>query len=227
MSQRWVGGAFTRIARKSYSTTFPNSETPILEGEGFVVPPLGGDGTVSNIGNTFVASSPGLGYGTEVAAQNNFLDSVAWLRGSFPANHKITANIRFLGGITGTQECELLLRCSVSPTGRGMFYECNLAKDGAYAGVVQINGDGTFTQGPTVSPGGFADNSTFTAQIVGNVVTTTLNGVQLQQLNLLTTFPNNPLIVRGVPGMGFFLNANGGSTNAKSYCFSSWSAVAL
>lgn len=208
--------------RTSYLTSFSKTETPIFEGGNWVGSGFGGF-------NTAVAVSGNLAFATQVD-NGNFNDSISFLTGGFPANQRASGTIHLTGsGITGgaAQEVEILLRASISSSGDSIHYECNLAYNGAYAGVVRLNGDGTFIQGPTVAPGAFADGSVFTAQIVGSVVTTFLNGVQLQQLDMLTTFNTKPLIASGCPGMGFFRDAQGGTTTPNAYCLSQWQALSL
>ena len=88
-------------------------------------------------------------------------------------------------------------------TARG--YECNFAYDGQYAEIVRWNGakfkhmnKGDFTYLVRGSiPGGLPEGNTVAASVIGNVVTSYVNGVQL-----LTATDNT--FANGQPGMGFW-----------------------
>jgi hypothetical protein len=108
-----------------------------------------------------------------------------------------------------THEVEILLRWSDSAH-NAHGYECNLAYNGAYAEIVRWNGAlGSYTyvapQG-SGGPGAVHDGDVFSAQIVGNTITTYLNGKQINSATDTTFATGNPGIAfyRGASGCGSF-----------------------
>lgn len=202
----------------SYSTTFPLTENPISEGGRWIH-----QGTPWAV----VATGGGVAYGTQ-PGDGAYTDSYAHLSG-FPPNQMATATIHLNAGLSpgGTREVEIHMRWADSASSaRG--YECNLAYNGAYAEVVRWNGPlGSYTyvsaQG-SGGPGAVHDGDVFKAQIVGNVITTWLNGRQLQHVDVSSI--GGTLWTDGDPGMGFWRGA-GASATPGDYGFSSFSASSL
>jgi len=202
----------------TYSTDFPLTENPISEGGHWIH--LGTPWSV-------IATGGGVAYGTQ-PGNGAYTDSYAHLSG-FPPNQSATATIHLDAGFSpgGTREVEIHLRWADSASSASG-YECNLAYDGAYAEVVRWNGPlGDYTyvspQG-SGGPGAVHDGDVFKAQIVGTVVTTWLNGKELQQVDVASI--GGTVWTDGDPGMGFWRGA-GASATPGDYGFSSYSATSL
>jgi hypothetical protein len=201
-----------------YSTHFPATENPISE-----------DGHWIHLGApwSLVATSGGVAYGTQ-PGDGAYTDSYAHLSG-FPPDQSVTATIHLAAGFSpgGTREVEIHLRWADSASSaRG--YECNLAYNGGYAEVVRWNGPlGDYTyvssQG-SGGPGAVHDGDVFKADIVGTVVTTSLNGHQLQHVDVASI--GGMVWTDGNPGMGFWRGA-GASATPGDYGFSSYAATSL
>ncbi len=201
-----------------YSTDFPLTENPISEG-----------GHWTHLGTPWavVATGGGVAYGTQ-PGDGAYTDSYAHLSG-FPPNQSVTATIHLNAGLSpgGTREAEIHLRWADSASSASG-YECNLAYNGAYAEVVRWNGPlGDYTyvsaQG-SGGPGAVHDGDVFKAEIVGTVITTWLNGQQLQHVDV--AFIGGMVWTDGNPGMGFWRGA-GASATPGDYGFSSYAATSL
>ncbi len=191
------GGAVT------YSTHFLATENPISEGGHWIH--LGAPWSL-------VATGGGVAYGTQ-PGDGAYTDSYAHLSG-FPPDQSVTATIHLAAGFSpgGTREAEIHLRWADSASSaRG--YECNLAYNGGYAEVVRWNGPlGDYTyvspQG-SGGPGAVRDGDVFEAQIVGTIITTWLNGHQLQHVDVASI--GGTVWTDGDPGMGFWRGAGCGA----------------
>jgi hypothetical protein len=198
----------------SYSTSFDLTESPISE-----------NGAWAHVGLdwTVVKTTNGLAIGTQVGGINSFDDSYAYLSG-FGSNYKLSAVVHKDPMVDSSvpHEVELLLRWQdAAHNARG--YECNLSFSGLYAEIVRWNGaygDYTYiTPMGSGGPGNVHDGDVFSAQIVGNTITTYLNDVKLAEATDST-------FTTGNPGIGFY---RGGSTGAfdGDYGFTSFSASSL
>ncbi len=193
-------------ATQNYSTNFDGNENPISEG-----------GVWSHVGLdwTKVATSNGIAYGTQTGT-GGYDDSYAVLSG-FSPNQSASAKVHLIGSIDSScsHEVELLLRSADSArSARG--YECNLSFDGGYAQVVRWNGPiGDFTVLGGGSFSGLKDGDTFSASMIGNVITLSVNGAAITRVtdNTYTT---------GNPGIGFFRRDCGAGTD---FGFTSFSAT--
>jgi hypothetical protein len=202
----------------SYSTNFPLTESPISEAGHWIH-----RGTPWAL----VDTAGGVAYGTQ-PGDGSYTDSYAHLSG-FPPDQTVTVTVHLNAGLSpgGTREVEIHLRwADTSNSARG--YECNLAYNGGYAEVVRWNGPlGSYTyvspQG-SGGPGAVHDGDVFKAQIVGNVITTWLNGRQLQHVDVSSI--GGTVWTDGDPGMGFWRGA-GASATPGDYGFSSYSASSL
>jgi hypothetical protein len=199
----------------SYSTNFDRTEAPISEN---------GMWTHAGLDWTLVNTAGGFAFGTQSGSTGNggYDDSYAYLSG-FPPNQSVSTVIHLEGGISAVSaEAEILLRwADSSHFARG--YECNLSHNGSYAEIVRWNGpigrqnsDFTYVARGGV-PSGVRDGDVFSAKIVGNTITSYLNGVQLAS-GTDNTYPD------GNPGMGFFWR---GQQGLSKYGFSSFSATGL
>ncbi len=212
-------GGSTGTAPVTYTTNFDLTESPISE-----------NGAWTHLGQdwTTVATSGGFAYGTQALTPRSgasiYNDSYAYLTTPFPPDVSVSVTIHLPAGIdtSTSHEAEILLRWADGQhTARG--YECNLSYSGAYAEIVRWNGPlGNYTyMTPQGSGGGHVphDGDVFKAQIVGNTMTTYLNGVQL---NTAT----DSMFTTGQPGIGFYRGANGAGS-IGDYGFSSFTATSL
>jgi hypothetical protein len=194
----------------SYRTVFPLTENPISEG-----------GVWVNVGLdwTFVQTGGGLAFGTQTGS-GGFNDSYAHLTG-FPPNHTAYGIIH-IGSPTGgiNHEVEILLRWHDSAhVAQG--YECNIAYNGQYTTIVRWNGPlGSFTNLAQITSGVPTPHTgdIFSAVIIGNKISSYLNGV------LLATATDSTYAT-GNPGMGFFRSAVSGPAN--DVAFSAYGAQGL
>jgi hypothetical protein len=194
-----------------YSTSFDQTEAPISES---------GAWHRANNPWTNVNTANGIAFGTNGPA-NAFDDSYALLSG-FGPNQQATAVVARSPSLnTGVNhEMELLLRFSDSST-TAQGYEC-LFNAGGVVQIVRWNGAlGDFTVLPTTGPGGIGGDlnsgAVIKATIVGNVISTFINGVLMAQAtdNTYST---------GQPGIGFFTRPGGNSAN---FGMTSYSATTL
>ena len=184
-----------------YATSFDLTENPISECGHWPV-----QGGLTGLDWTNVRTGGGLAFGT-LTGLGGYEDSIALLSG-FAANQRVTATVHFTSNrsaATGTHEVELILRGSYTAHVQHL-YECNLGYAGAtgwYSQIVRMNGAiGDFTDITTsVSPlPDIKDGDVFTAEIVGSVISTYVNGVK-------TTTATDATHATGQPGIGFFWRA--------------------
>jgi hypothetical protein len=186
----------------SYSTEFDLTESPISESASW-----------HHVGLDWaqVVTANGMAFGTQTGS-GGFDDSYAYLV-NFTQDHSASGVVHIEPGINTatTHEVEILLRwADTEHTARG--YECNFAYDGQYAQIVRWNGaKGDFTPLQNAPlPGGLHEGDTVSASIVGNLITTYVNGVQLSTITD-NTFPN------GQPGMGFWRGAPSSPQNDVAF----------
>jgi hypothetical protein len=173
---------------------------------------------------TRVATSGGLAYGTQTG-KNGFDDSYAYLSGSFPANQSASAVIHLEPGITAAYaEVEILLRWTDSAH-NATGYECNLAYNGQYAEIIQWLGpigkqksDFKFISSGNTVVGGVHDGDVFQADVVGNVITSRLNG------KVIATAIDNTIPSGGAPGIGFYAE---GAAVGRKFSFSRFSRLGI
>jgi hypothetical protein len=198
-----------------YSTNFDLTELPILEA---------GNWHHTGLEWAAIGTANGLAYGNQALASRpeseHYDDSYAYLSG-FPGNHRATATVHRSSIDTGcTHEVELLLRWSdAAHNARG--YECNLAYDGSYAGIVRWNGPyGDFTLlGNGTVAGGTHDGDVFSAEIVGSTITVRLNGS-------VVVSASDSVWTDGNPGIGLYRGLSGCGTQ-QDYGFASFAATSL
>ena len=198
----------------SYSTNFALTENPISEGGTWIT------GKAVGLDWADVRTQPGLAFGTQNGS-GGYNDSLAILKGTWGADQSASAVVHSVnpsGSIT--EEVEILLRFAIGPhSARG--YEINfraLNSADSYTQIVRWNGPlGNFTY--LDSRGGSAygvkDGDTVKATIVGNTITSYINGVAKLSVTD-STFSS------GSPGMGFYLQSASG-VNAD-YGFKSYTA---
>jgi len=191
------------IGARNYTTNFDLTENPISEG---------GVWRRANNVWTNVRTANGIAFGTN-GALDTYDDSYALLTGFGPDQQAEAVVFRSPGLVTTgtTHEMELLLRFSDDAnSSRG--YECLFN----YAGGVQIvrwdGALGSFTVLNTTGPGGLGrdlvSGDVIRATIVGNVISSYINGV-LRAQAIDSTFAT------GQPGIGFFTRPAGVADNAN------------
>lgn len=175
---------------KTYQTQFDGTENPISEG-----------GAWSHVGTSWtkITTANGMAQGSQaVPRANHYDDSYAVLSG-FGPDHRASAVIHKGSSVDSScaHEFEILLRWSDSATS-AKGYEVNLNFDGSYQQIVRWNGPyGDFTVLGGNAYRALKEGDTFEAAIVGNVITTYVNGIQVSQVTDNTYTSGNP-------GMGFF-----------------------
>jgi len=214
-----IGSASVTVAASGgtaqYSTDFNLTESPISEG---------GAWQQMGVDWTRVITANGLAFGTQ-PGNGGFNDSYAYLAGDFAANQSASAVIHLESGLSGGYyEVEILLRWRDSAhfsTG----YECNLAYNGQYAEIIIWPGAyGTdksqfkwVSSGNPVA-GGVHDGDVFQADIVGNVITSRLNG------KVIATGVDSSIPSGGAPGIGFYAE---GMAASQKFSFSKFSGGSL
>jgi hypothetical protein len=185
---------------------------------------------------TDIVTSGGEAYGTQDGlASPEFNDSVACrAAGQYPPNQYVRAVVQKDPGITGIQEIELYVRCTIGPH-RINGYEMLWAHDGAYSGVVRWDRASPFGAGYGDGFVGVATGpSGFTPLVTGDVVEMYIEGVDITVLVNGVVFMtaditeaeaeggvSTVVYMTGQPGFGMFRKNNGGSTNPQSFDISS------
>jgi hypothetical protein len=198
-----------------YSTDFGLTESPISDG---------GAWRQAGLDWTRVITANGFAFGTQ-SGTRGFDDSYAYLTRTFPANQSATAVIHLEAGITSLYaEVEILLRWrdgAHDSTG----YECNLAFNGQYAEIIKWPGplgtqssQFTFISRGNPVAAGVHDGDVFQADVIGNVITSRLNG------RVLATGTDTSLPSGGAPGIGFYCE---GAPCSQKYSFTQFSATGL
>jgi hypothetical protein len=74
---------------------------------------------------------------------------------------------------------------------------------------------------------GVQDGDTFSAQIIGNDITVTMTRAGVSTVIASATDNSGDPFVAGNPGMGFFIQTNGGPPDPQSFSFTSFTAEGL
>jgi hypothetical protein len=199
----------------AYSTDFNLTESPISEG---------GKWKHAGLDWTNVITAGGLAFGTQ-NGNGGFDDSYAYLAASFPANQSASGTIHLEAGITAAYaEVEILLRWTDS-THNSTGYECNLAYNGQYAEIIKWPGPlGTqksqfkFISSGNAVAGGVHEGDVFQADVIGNVITSRLNG------KVIATGMDSSIPSGGAPGIGFYSE---GAPASPKFSFTQFSAKGL
>jgi len=214
----------------SYSTTLSTPEGTLSEGGIWL------SGGVTALDWTDFAVSGGFAVPKQSTSSPNFDDSVVILD---PAKFNIGPNQyasavihRSANGLSGSVECELLLRATFGPHFMTA-YEINLNFDGGYLEVINVGGVTSGARGTVLGDFqmqnfgsvGFAiaDGDFFEAQIIGSLVS-----VWLTHASTRTQYVNNfdvttlaaTYFATGSIGFGNYLAGT-------DYCFTSWSGTKL
>ena len=202
----------------SYSTGFDLTENPISEGGAWAQ-----GGKTTGLDWTDVRTSGSIAYGTQTGS-GGYDDSISLLSG-FGPNQRISGVIQFTGSrsnSTDSHEVELILRGSYSAHTQHL-YECNIGYSGASGWYMQImrqygvNGDYTEITSNVRSIPEIHNGDTFTAEVIGNVINSYINGVKIRTATDST-------IRTGQPGIGFFWR---GTEKVSDFAFSSITVTEL
>lgn len=200
--------------RRTYTTRFPLAENLISERGNWI------GGKSVGLDWADVATTPGRAFGLE-SGSRGYDDSVALLTGSWGPNQTVQATVYSANQNDKiSEEVELRLRSALSAhsaTGYEINFRCLKTKD-AYSEIVRWNGPlGSFTylQQLKGAQFGVANGDVVKATIVGNVITTYINGIQVGRATDST-------YATGQPGIGFFLQ--GASGVNRDYGFASFTA---
>ena len=182
---------------RTYFTNFPLTEKPILEDGNWI------NGRAVGIDWADIRTTPAFAFGTE-SGDVRYDDSTALLTGAWGPNQTAQATVHTVSPNDKTyEEVELRLRSTLSAhkaTGYEINFRCSKTPN-AYTQIVRWNGRfGSFTilKAGQGSKFGVADGDVVRATIVGNVIKSYINGVQMLQ----TT---DDTYQSGNPGMGFYL----------------------
>lgn len=188
----------------SYSTSFPSTENPISE-EGRWV-----NGLATGLVWANVRSSGGKAFGTQDGA-GNFDDSIAYLTGSWGPDQTVQATVVTPSGFAG--EVEVLVRWNItanSATG----YEVNCSA--SYTEIVVWEGNfADFGLLSHVNTAACINGAVLKVTVVGNTITSFINGTQMAQVTD-TTWGT------GHPGIGFY---NGGAGTNSNWALTNYSAT--
>jgi hypothetical protein len=209
------GGGPSGGGPTAYTTEFDLTESPLAQA---------GAWRHAGLDWTDVVTSGGLAYGSQMG-DRGFDDSYAYLAGVFPPNQSASATIHLESGITAAYaEVEILLRWrdgAHDSTG----YECNLAFNGQYAEIIKWPGplgkqksDFKFISSGNAVAGGVHDGDVFQADVIGNVITSRLNG------RVLATATDSSLPSGGAPGIGFYSE---GAPASQKFSFTKFAGMGL
>ncbi len=214
MSRTVLTASAAEPTRGTYTSRFQVAENPISERGNWI------NGRSAGVDWASVATAGGRAYGLESGA-GGYDDSVALVRGNWAADQSAEATVYAVNPNDKiSEEVELRLRSTLSAhsaTGYEINFRCLKTKD-AYSEIVRWNGPlGSFTylQQLRGAQYGVASGDVVKAAIVGNVITTYINGVQVGRAI-------DDTYATGQPGIGFFLQ--GASGVNSDYGFTSFTA---
>jgi len=181
---------------RTYTTSFPLTESPISEGGNWI------NGATTGIDWGDVSTTPGKTHPHPGPAR--YADATALLTGTWGPN-QIAQAIVYVNNAFNFPEVEFRLRSSLSPhVCNGYEITFSLAPN-SYLLIVRWNGPlGNYTvlSNPSGAQYQAKAGDTVKATIAGNVITAYKNGVQMGQATDTTYTTGNP-------GMGFNEQANG------------------
>ena len=201
---------------RTYATMFPLSENPISEGGNWE------NGKAVGIDWADVGTAHGHVFGLE-SGSTGYDDATALLTGRWEPDQSAQATVYSEHPNDNIyEEVELRLRSSLSShwaSGYEIIFRCSKTKD-AYSEIVRWNGPlGSFTYLAHLvgAQYGVTNGDVVKATIVGHVITSYINGVQVAQAV-------DGAWGIGSPGVGFFLE--GASGVNRVYGFTSFVASA-
>lgn len=199
-------------ATASYTTTFPLTESPISEGANWT------NGLSAGFDWSNVSTTPGLAFGTQTGV-DGFNDSLAVLRGTWGPDQAATGTVYTVNQVAGDvfEEVEILLRFQITPhSARGYEINFSMRSDGAYTQIIRWDGPlGVYALLDSRAVPALQTGDQVAASIVGNTITTSINGAEIFHVTDNTFTDGNP-------GLGFYLQ---GATGVNGdYGFSCYSA---
>lgn len=203
-----------------YTTTFPLTENPISESNGWVNGFQVGRAWSDVLTASGSAQASVINAGGAAAPDGPFDDSIAHRTG-FPANHGAEAILSVAGGYSPgvSHECEILLTFKITNR-KASGLEASYGITASTIVLVWWKGDpDDFVVIDTIEVGGFADNDVMRATLVGDNVFHHKNGVLVGTTTGITALA----LPQGNPGVGFW--ARNGATLA-SYKIKDWKAFA-
>jgi len=213
----------------SYTTSFPSTQNPILEGGNWVGGSSAGGSLWGNVQTT--GGSPGFAFG--VSEPTQYGDPTAIVTGTWGPNQTVTGTVKINTTPSGTccHEIELRLRMTISSNSiTGYEAYCSVMPSQPYCHVARWNGrNGSYCNIEASGPSTYlVNNDVFKATITGTsptVITVYRNGTQIMQAtdtgqNCSPGGAAGPFTT-GNPGMGFYDNQD---NNWSFFGWQAWSA---
>ena len=194
---------------QSYTTNFPNTESPINEGGHWI------NGATTGLDWGDTSTTPGQTHDHSGPAR--FADATALLTGVWGPDQMVQATV-YAGAVSNAPEVEIRLRSTLtahSCSGYEISHSVVNGQNGNYLIIVKWNGplaNYTFISNLQGAQYSVKTGDVVKATIIGNVITVYKNGVQEAQVTDNT-------YVTGNPGMGFNELSNG------TYGYSSFTAT--
>ncbi len=190
-----------------YSTNFAGTENPLSESGNWI------NGGSSGLDWTNCRKTPGQAFGTmdgNLAAPQQFADSTCVLSGAWGPNQTAQATVRVVASdSTQFEEVEVRLRTTI--TGHsitGYEINCSVKPGNPYMQIVRWNGSlGSWTQLDGRGVG----------CVNGDVLKGTISGstISAYKNDVLIFSATDSVYTGGSPGIGFFIQNGGASTNAN------------
>jgi hypothetical protein len=208
----------THLPVDFYTTTFPLTENPILEGGVWTL------GRLDALDWTNPRTTTNKAFGTQSGVDNPpYTDSIAVMRGTWGADQEVMATVfSSLGNVSAYNETELLLRFTVAAhVVTGYEVTLNVQPTQNYIQVNRWNGlsggsSSNYTQ--IANTTGVVHNGDLVrATMVGSTIRVYVNGTQVLTVTDATYATGNP-------GMGFFDFDNGGHADPSLYGFTRYTA---
>jgi hypothetical protein len=194
----------------NYYTTFTSTENPISDGQSEGVIWTNGAATGSNWSN--VQTDGAHAFGTQTAhAAPPYDDSLAHLNGFGPDNAITTVLHRAAGSIVGLEFEHLHRFLITNGNARGIEVDC--WPDGGKVNIVRWNGPlNDFTPLVTnlTTNVSFNDGDVWFSQMVGQILTIKCNSNLVYQGDIGNDYPT------GQPGIGFYVDTNGGTPGSNT-----------
>jgi hypothetical protein len=205
------------LAQRTYSTKFPNAETPLSENHNWINQGTCADSVLCpGAGSSNINSGIGVAHGTQSgAAPPPYLDSAAIVSGTWRPSQWVQIVVKWDGNNNTNNnydETEIRLRNTFSK-GHGQGYNINCRtgtpSSNSYVQMGRFNPDGTFTSPFAQASGknaGCTNGDVLTGTVVNNtsgqpVITFYKNGVKIIQ----GTDTDGALALQsGSPGFGFY-----------------------
>ena len=200
-------------AANFYGSLFPLTNTPISESLHWT------NGASVGLDWHNVNTTPGKAFGTQPGGAG-YADSIAILSGVWSPNQSVKIYLHQTStGTGGHQEMEALVRFHIGPHS-AYGYECNASISGQYIQIVRWNGgvgSFDFVNNSVPFTGTLKDGDVVEFRMVGNIISTYLNGV-LQHTDDVSTIgaTDKTVWTNGNPGLGFYIDGSASDNNVFS-----------